>query len=106
MCLAASDFGRKVLRGKLAIAVTANFVNRQTPAEMQIREIGGLAFVFVQEFFNNLKLTCGVELENFVYYKNETHYFVMTVKKKSLLSRGILKQVRERLLKWRKLFKS
>ena len=81
------------MRGKLAIAVTANFVNKHTQSEMQIREIGGLAFVFDQEFFNNLKLTCGVELENFVYYKDETHYFVMTVKKKSLLSKGILKQV-------------
>lgn len=81
------------MRGKLAIAVTANFVNKNTPEEMQIREIGGLAFVFDQEFFNNLKMKCGVELENYVYYKDETHYFVMTVKKKSLLSKGILKQV-------------
>ena len=80
------------MRGKLAIAVTANFVNRNTPAEMQIREIGGLAFIFDQEFFNNLKMKCGVELENFVYYKDETHYFVMTVKKHSLLKKGILKQ--------------
>lgn len=87
-----SDFSRKVMRGKLAIAVTANFVNRNTPAEMQIREIGGLAFIFDQEFFNNLKMKCGVELENFVYYKDETHYFVMTVKKHSLLKKGILKQ--------------
>ena len=89
-----SDFSRKVMRGKLAIAITANFVNRNTQAEMQIREIGGLAFIFDQEFFNNLKMKCGVELENFVYYKNDTHYFVMTVKKHSLLKKGILREDR------------
>ena len=88
------DFSRKVWRGKLAIAITANFVNRNTPAEMQIREIGGVAFIFNQDFFKNLRMKCGVELENFVYYKDDTHYFVMTVKKQSLLKKGILKEDR------------
>ena len=39
-------------------------------------------------------MKCGVELENFVYYKDDTHYFVMTVKKHSLLRKGILKEDR------------
>merc|ERR1712096_14599 len=34
----------------------------------------------------------GVKLENIVYYKNETHYFVMTALKSSLLKLGVLKK--------------
>ena len=33
-----------------------------------------------------------MELENVVYYQGETHYFVMTPKKGSLLEYGVLKQ--------------
>lgn len=36
----------------------------------------------------------GIDLENIVYYKDDTHYFVMTAKKKSLLEKGVIKQVR------------
>lgn len=35
----------------------------------------------------------GIALENIVYYKDETHYFVMTPKKQSLLEKGVLYQV-------------
>lgn len=35
-----------------------------------------------------------IDLENIVYYKDDTHYFVMTAKKKSLLKKGVIKQVR------------
>lgn len=38
-------------------------------------------------------LHTGIELESIVYYKDETHYFVMSAKKQSLLNRGVLKQV-------------
>ncbi|XP_073678850.1 F-actin-monooxygenase mical1 [Garra rufa] len=34
----------------------------------------------------------GVDLENIVYYKDDTHYFVMTAKKASLLKKGVIKQ--------------
>lgn len=36
----------------------------------------------------------GIDLENIVYYKDDTHYFVMTAKKESLLKKGVIKQVR------------
>lgn len=36
----------------------------------------------------------GIDLENIVYYKDDTHYFVMTAKKNSLLKKGVIKQVR------------
>lgn len=35
----------------------------------------------------------GIKLENIVYYKDETHYFVMTAGKASLLKRGALREV-------------
>ena len=33
-----------------------------------------------------------IDLENIVYYKNETHYFVMTAKKQSLLDKNVILQ--------------
>ncbi|KAK7913123.1 hypothetical protein WMY93_013334 [Mugilogobius chulae] len=83
-------FKRKEFRGKLAIAITANFVNRNTTAEAKVEEISGVAFIFNQKFFMDLKEETGVDLENIVYYKDNTHYFVMTAKKQSLLDKGVV----------------
>ena len=83
---------RKEFRGKLAIAITANFTNKRTTAEAIVDEISGVAFVYKQDFFNNLYDEFGIALENIVYYKDDTHYFVMTTKKHSLLDRKVLKK--------------
>ncbi|KAL1247432.1 hypothetical protein QQF64_022808 [Cirrhinus molitorella] len=83
-------FRRKEFRGKLAIAITANFVNRNTTAEAKVEEISGVAFIFNQKFFLELKEETGIDLENIVYYKDNTHYFVMTAKKQSLLDKGVI----------------
>ncbi|XP_027892144.1 F-actin-monooxygenase mical2b isoform X2 [Xiphophorus couchianus] len=83
-------FSRKEFRGKLAIAITANFVNRNTTAEAKVEEISGVAFIFNQKFFLELKEDTGIDLENIVYYKDNTHYFVMTAKKQSLLDKGVI----------------
>ncbi|XP_050970565.1 F-actin-monooxygenase mical2b isoform X16 [Labeo rohita] len=83
-------FRRKEFRGKLAIAITANFINRNTTAEAKVEEISGVAFIFNQKFFQDLKQETGVDLENIVYYKDNTHYFVMTAKKQSLLDKGVI----------------
>uniref|UniRef100_A0A8C4ZT34 F-actin monooxygenase n=1 Tax=Gadus morhua TaxID=8049 RepID=A0A8C4ZT34_GADMO len=83
-------FSRKEFRGKLAIAITANFVNRNTTAEASVEEISGVAFIFNQKFFLDLKEETGIDLENIVYYKDNTHYFVMTAKKQSLLDKGVI----------------
>jgi len=32
----------------------------------------------------------GIDLENIVYYRDNTHYFVMTAKKQSLLDKGVI----------------
>uniref|UniRef100_A0A3B4BCA4 Uncharacterized protein n=1 Tax=Periophthalmus magnuspinnatus TaxID=409849 RepID=A0A3B4BCA4_9GOBI len=52
-------FSRKEFRGKLAIAITANFVNRNTTAEAKVEEISGVAFIFNQKFFLELKEDTG-----------------------------------------------
>lgn len=86
-------FRRKEFRGKLAIAITANFINRHTEAEARVEEISGVAFIFNQKFFKDLYEASGIDLENIVYYKDETHYFVMTAKKHSLIDKGVILQV-------------
>ncbi|CAG0890093.1 unnamed protein product [Darwinula stevensoni] len=83
-------FKRKEFRGRLAIAITANFINRHTEAEARVEEISGVAFIFNQKFFKDLNEATGIDLENIVYYKDETHYFVMTAKKHSLICKGVI----------------
>ena len=60
---------------------------------LQVAEIPGLFYIFAQDFFKDIKEKTGIDLENIVYFKDETHYFVMTAKKASLLKRGVLKEV-------------
>eukprot|EP00118_Oscarella_pearsei_P029140 m.3756 g.3756 ORF g.3756 m.3756 type:complete len:1059 (+) comp9775_c0_seq1:48-3224(+) len=85
-------FERQEFRGKLALAITANFRNRKTREEAAVNEISGVAYIYNQKFFQDLKSTSGVDLENIVYYKDDTHYFVMTARKESLLAKGVIKK--------------
>ncbi|XP_053704873.1 F-actin-monooxygenase mical1 isoform X4 [Synchiropus splendidus] len=85
-------FKHKELRGKLAIGITANFINRNSAEEAQVPEISGVARIYNQKFFKQLLINTGIDLENIVYYKDDTHYFVMTAKKKSLLNMGVIKK--------------
>ena len=80
--------------GTLAIGITANFVNHCTEEEANVEEISGIAYQFNPKFFDDLLEHKGIKLENIVYYKDETHYFVMTAGKASLLKRGALKEVK------------
>ncbi|XP_019402313.1 PREDICTED: protein-methionine sulfoxide oxidase MICAL2-like isoform X2 [Crocodylus porosus] len=83
-------FKRKETRGKLAIGITTNFVNHHSRAEVEVPEISGVARIYKQQFFQNLYNKTGIDLENIVYYKDDTHYFVMTAKKQSLLKMGVI----------------
>ena len=64
-------FRRKEFRGKLAIAITANFKNGWTQEENEVEEIGGIARQYDQDFFKSMNEQTGVDLENIVYYKDE-----------------------------------
>uniref|UniRef100_UPI00398E9BE3 F-actin-monooxygenase MICAL3-like isoform X2 n=1 Tax=Pristiophorus japonicus TaxID=55135 RepID=UPI00398E9BE3 len=85
-------FKKKEMRGKLAIGITANFVNHNSKAEAKVEEISGVAYLFNQKFFQQLRKDTGIDLENIVYYKDDTHYFVMTARKQSLLKYGVIDQ--------------
>uniref|UniRef100_A0A671QX70 Molecule interacting with CasL protein 1 n=1 Tax=Sinocyclocheilus anshuiensis TaxID=1608454 RepID=A0A671QX70_9TELE len=94
---APDGFKIKELRGKLAIGITANFVNRRTKQEAQVQEISGVARIYNQKFFQELQSEIEIIFSslfnlNIVYYKDDTHYFVMTAKKGSLLKKGVIKQ--------------
>jgi len=86
------SFKRYALDAKVAIAITANFVNKRTHEELEVQEISGLSRQYDQEFFKKMNEEAGVDLENLVYYKSDTHYFVMTALKGSLLKMGVLKE--------------
>jgi len=45
----------------------------------------------INSFFAQLKTKAGIDLENLVYYRGETHYLVMTAKTESLVSKGVSK---------------
>lgn len=85
-------FKHKEFRGKLAIGITANFTNYHTVEEAEVEERSGVAFIFDQRFFLDLRDETGIDLENIVYYKDDTHYFVMTAKRQSLIDKGVIKQ--------------
>jgi len=85
-------FQHKEFRGKLAIGVTCNFVNHNTREEQNFQEISGVAKIYNPQFFNELQQQTSIDLENIVYYKNDTHYFVMTAKKQSLLDKNVIRQ--------------
>lgn len=84
------DLARKEFRGLLAIGITVNFKNFNSAQEARVEEISGVASIYKQHFFKQLRNTTGIDLENIVYYKDETHYFVMTARAKSLYERGVL----------------
>ena len=86
-------FNGKEFRKRLAIGITANFTNYHTAAEVEVEEKSGVSFIFAQKFFLNLRSATGIDLENIVYYKDDTHYFVMTAKKKCLIDKGVIKKV-------------
>eukprot|EP01125_Pyxidicula_operculata_P021805 TRINITY_DN8659_c0_g1_i1.p1 TRINITY_DN8659_c0_g1~~TRINITY_DN8659_c0_g1_i1.p1 ORF type:complete len:685 (-),score=154.97 TRINITY_DN8659_c0_g1_i1:46-2070(-) len=86
------DFQRKEYSGSLSIGITVNYVNNHTKDEVTLREFG-ISSHFQQSFFKELNVKYGIELENLVYYRGETHYFVMTAKKKSLINRSVFKTV-------------
>ncbi len=51
-------FDRKELRGKLALAITANFRNYWSRDEAAVQEISGVAFIFNQKFFKVCVCVC------------------------------------------------
>lgn len=86
-----AGFDRRSLDAQMSIAITANFVNSGSGAERRVAEIPGLSKQYDLQFFRALERERGIRLENIVYFKDLTHYFVMTAKKDSLVQKGVIK---------------
>jgi len=89
--VALEGFSKRKPDFKMAIAITANF-KKGICGEKQVEEIAGLTRQNQVEYFNLLEKDHGIGLENIVYFKDLTNYFVMTAKKESLLTNGVLKE--------------
>jgi len=74
--------------------VTFNVQNNLSKEELSLRQFA-VASLYQQAFFKDLNDQYNILLENLVYYRWETHYFVMTIKKSSLLDRGVFKEVKD-----------
>jgi len=90
------DFRRTTFTGNLCIGVTFNFQNNHTKQEVSLREFA-LASLYNQSFFKDIQERFNITLENLVYYQGETHYFVMTIKKNSLIDRGVFKEIKSEI---------
>jgi len=87
------NFNRTKFSGSLCIGMTFNFKNTHTPGEIALREFA-LASLYHPAYFKEIQEKFHVSLENLVYYQGETHYFVMTIKKNSLIDRDVFKEIR------------
>jgi len=98
----AANFEHTTMQFSKAVGVTFNFKHtRNCVDEVRLKEFSRQAYCH-QAWFKELEQQTGVALENFIYFKDETHYFVMAAKASSLLSAGILRNTedsQERLLR-------
>lgn len=78
----------QVVSTSTAIGLVANFVNTHTPAERTLEEFSWAA-QYNRALFGKLH-DVGVDLENVVYYQDETHYFVMTPTRQCLADFGVI----------------
>mmetsp|Transcript_100650 Transcript_100650/g.270430 ORF Transcript_100650/g.270430 Transcript_100650/m.270430 type:complete len:787 (-) Transcript_100650:79-2439(-) len=78
------------LRKEAALGLVVNFANGQSAAEKGRRPFS-LARQFYESLFTECEQQTGLALENIVcYIASQTHYFVMTPTRKSLVSAGIV----------------
>ncbi len=70
-----SGFKIKELRGKLAIGLTANFVNRHTKEEARVQEISGVARIYNQKFFQALQSEIGTASSSHWEYTTDGLHF-------------------------------
>lgn len=86
-----AGFNAKMVQFSNAIGMTFNFKHDKTSVdEIRLKEFSRTGYFF-RSWFEEVSKETGVQLENFVYYKDETHYFVMAAKPAQLIQAGILK---------------
>jgi len=85
----ALGFESTVLGTSSAVGLVAHLKNSRTEPERRLEEFS-FARQYRQELFGTLS-SRGMDLENVVYYQGNTHYFVMTPRRQSLLGYGVLR---------------
>merc|ERR1712137_765738 len=83
------NFERRTMKAKQAIGMTFNFVNSRTREEAALNEFGYPRHM-MKDWFEELEKNTGISLENCVYYRDETHYFVCTIPKENLVKMKII----------------
>lgn len=87
-----AGFNTKMVQFSNAVGMTFNFKHDKTSVdEIRLKEFSRTGYFF-RSWFEEVSKETGVQLENFVYYKDETHYFVMAAKPAQLIQAGILKE--------------
>ena len=56
-----------------------------------VEEINGVDYLYRQHFFDDIRLSTGIDLENITFFKSDTYYLIMTAQLQSLLDKGVLK---------------
>eukprot|EP00933_Yihiella_yeosuensis_P006060 TRINITY_DN110707_c0_g1_i1.p1 TRINITY_DN110707_c0_g1~~TRINITY_DN110707_c0_g1_i1.p1 ORF type:complete len:592 (+),score=119.03 TRINITY_DN110707_c0_g1_i1:70-1845(+) len=87
----AAGFESSFTQFSKSIGVTFNFEKSANPEETRLKEFSR-SKQFYGKWFQEVEQRTGVSLENFVYFKDETHYFVMAASHQSLIAAGVLKE--------------
>eukprot|EP01052_Picozoa_sp_SAG31_P005707 SAG31_NODE_255_length_19039_cov_83.461774_13_plen_639_part_00 len=82
-------FEIKKVQYSKALGLVTHFRNSGSTEELCMDEQPGIARQFNLAEFNSLKDSTMAELENVVYYRGETHYWVMTPTEESLIKTGV-----------------
>lgn len=94
VCSFVDNSGFKVTQnmGESCLAFSLTFSNHTVSIYFLLIE---LLLHIIPNLFTTMSfvLSQGIDLENIVYYKDDTHYFVMTAKKQSLLDKGVIRHV-------------
>ncbi|CAE8723990.1 unnamed protein product [Polarella glacialis] len=94
MVARAAGFDSSFTQFSKTIGITFNFEKSSSAEETRLKEFSR-SRQFFQSWFSEVEQKTGVSLENFVYFKDETHYFVMAASYQSLIAAGILKELRK-----------
>lgn len=75
-----------------ALGITFNLVHGNSLAEIHMKEVSCVRYAF-PAFFGRLEAATGVHVENLVFYKGDTHYFVLATRPASLHAAGIIREL-------------
>ena len=85
------NFSRRKEGGRTRLlGITCNFEKYGTIVERNLKEFSLISYLN-QNRFRKLETEYGIQLENLVFFRDETFYFVMTPKIRCLVKKGVLR---------------